>query len=145
MNLKLLRSPSEDGTTFGELYLDGDVFECLTLEDEIRPYPDKVPGETCIWGDRTYEIVLDYSPKFGRNMPHVIGVDLFTGIRMHPGKDKNWTEGCILTGLSREGEDLIGYQEAFDRLVAKMEQAVASGERMFLTIVNPVEALKPAA
>jgi len=114
------------------------------LKTRFRPYPDKVPGETCIWGDRTYEIVLDYSPKFGRNMPHVIGVDLFTGIRMHPGKDKNWTEGCILTGLSREGEDLIGYQEAFDRLV---RDGASGGKRRtyVLTIVNPVEALKPAA
>jgi hypothetical protein len=139
----LIREPSVSGTTFGALYIEND-FECFTLEDQIRPFPNKIPGQTAIWGDKTYEITLDFSPKFGRIMPHVNGVDMFTGIRIHPVKNKEWTEGCIGVGKIKTGLELREYHEAFDALFLKLQKIEAHGERMYLTIVNPPEPLEPA-
>jgi hypothetical protein len=110
---------SED-TTMGELYVNGD-FECFTLEDRTRPDGEKVPKQTSIpYG--TYKVVVDFSPKFQRNMPHVLDVPMFEGIRIHSGNTDEDTEGCILVGKVK-GPDKrsvifsrLAYQDLLDRL-----------------------------
>ena len=67
MFLSLIRKETDDICTHGDLYIDG-VWECHTLEDPIRPYPDKIAKRTAIWGDRTYTVTIDHSPKYGRDM-----------------------------------------------------------------------------
>ena len=84
MILNLIRSGGDDKATWGNLYVDG-AYECDTLEDPIRQYPDKIKKQTCIWGNRVYELTIDMSPKYGRPMMHVLGVPLFDGIRIHSG------------------------------------------------------------
>ena len=73
MVLRLLRQPSKNGVTVGALYVD-DVFECLTLEDEIRERPGvpvsawKIPKHTAIPAGR-YCVRLTMSARFGRVLP----------------------------------------------------------------------------
>ena len=63
---------------------------------------EKIPGETCIPPGR-YNLRWTYSPHFKRNLPEVLDVPGFTGIRIHGGNDPEDTDGCILVGMARVG------------------------------------------
>lgn len=112
MELKLIRIKSNKEYTEGKLYING-VFFCDTLEDKDRGLLQtmtidtiktiKVYKETCIPYGK-YRVVLSMSKRFGKVMPEVLNVKVFTGIRMHPGNTIYDTEGCILVGKkSAEG------------------------------------------
>src|SRR5258706_14204807 len=104
MNLKLIRQIFTEESTIGSLFIDN-VFECFTLEDTVRASGIKIPGATAIpYG--SYEVIIDYSKRFARNMPHVLNVPMFEGIRIHSGNTSSDTEGCILLGASK-GKDII--------------------------------------
>lgn len=129
MNLTLIREPSENGRTFGVLYVDG-VFECHTLEDPVRPF--KVAGHTAIPAGR-YRVSLTWSPRFKRLLPLVENVPGFEGIRFHPGNSADDTEGCILPGTLRDFDRLLASRVAFDALLVKLKGEV------WLTIVSATE------
>jgi hypothetical protein len=137
MELTLRRHPSSSKSTLGELYI-ANRFLMWTLEDVIREYPKKVPKQTAIWGNKTYRVVNDYSPKFGRKMLHVTDVELFEGIRIHSGNDAEDTEGCILVGFLVEDNDSVLHSrialKALEKIVVPL---LEKGEEILLTIINP--------
>ncbi len=120
MKLRLQREPSSGGATLGSLFIDG-VFECYTLEDVERPV--KVPHETAIPAG-TYKLVVDFSNRFQRKMPHVLNVPGFDGIRIHTGNTDKDTEGCILVGTVKQAADFLANSKvAFGKLFPKLEAA----------------------
>lgn len=125
MKLILRRIWFTEKSTIGRLYID-DKFECYTLEDVVREDGIKVPGETAIpYGE--YKVIIDFSNRFQRLMPHVLDVPLFEGIRIHAGNTDKDTEGCPLVGEIR-GEDFVGQSRiAFNRLFIKMQSAESEG------------------
>jgi hypothetical protein len=126
MNLKLIRQIFTTKSTIGSLFIDG-RFECFTLEDVVRPPGIKIPGATAIpYGN--YKVIIDYSNRFARNMPHVLNVEMFEGIRIHPGNTSRDTEGCILLGTSK-GQDIIYESKAaFAKFYPKLEEGLKQGE-----------------
>lgn len=119
MKLKLIREPSTETTTIGSLYID-DIFECYTLEDMVRD--TKIKYKTAIpFG--TYQVVITWSPRFKRQMPLLVNVPGFDGIRIHPGNTHENTAGCLLVGDEVVGEALLDSKTAFDRLYAKLVKA----------------------
>jgi len=100
------------------MYVDG-VYECYTLEDVVRN-GTKVLGKTAIpIGE--YKLIVDKSVRFKQDMPHILDVPNFTGVRIHAGNTSADTEGCILVGTSWNGGDFIGnskiaYKKFFDKL-----------------------------
>lgn len=138
MKLELFRIKFSDRTTQGELWVDGKT-ECWTLEDKRRdPWEPKIPGETAI-PEGEYKVVLDHSYRFNRTMPHILDVPEFEGIRIHPGNTEYDTNGCILVGLSRSPDRVWDSKLAFNRLMAKLEDATSKGEEVTLRIVyNPL-------
>lgn len=119
--------------TIGRLFVDGE-YQCYTLEDKVRD--TKIFGETAIPAGK-YKVVIDYSPRFKRELPHILDVPGFEGVRIHPGNTSEDTEGCILVGKLWGGTNFIGQsRKAFEELFAKMKAAVAAKEEIELEIEN---------
>ena len=138
MELKVERKWPGKKATIGELSMNG-VHECYTLEDVVREVEGepveswKVPGQTAIPRGR-YEVLMTYSPKFGRVMPQVMDVPGFTGIRIHPGNTDADTEGCLLVGTSIGADAIYNSRLAFVALDTKIAAFIAKGEQVFITI-----------
>lgn len=138
MRLELVRSTFGENTTTGDLYADG-VWSNFTLEDRVRPAGIKVPGETAI-PEGTYPLIITPSPRFKRRLPLLVNVPGFDGIRIHPGNSHKDTEGCILVG---EGVNEFSAEpmltksvSAFNRLFEMLEEAIAAGESITVSVRN---------
>lgn len=133
MNLLLLRKSVTDKSTIGKLYVDG-KYECCTLEDVVRA--EKIPGETAIPAG-VYSVRITYSPRFKRDLPLLLDVPNFDGVRIHTGNSAKDTEGCILVGKSL-GQDIIWQSQlAFNDLFPKLKAAQDRREEIKLEIQNP--------
>ena len=118
MLIEVKRFEFKDTHTVGKMYVDG-VYECYTLEDAVRN-GTKVIGKTAI-PIGTYKLIIDASTRFKQDMPHILDVPDFTGVRIHAGNTSADTDGCILLGSSWTGKDFIGnskiaYKKFFDKL-----------------------------
>ena len=121
MKLRLERFEFGDTFTIGKFYIDG-VFHCFSLEDKVRQ-GEKVNGQTAI-PNGTYSVVIDVSTRFGKQLPHILDVPNFTGVRIHPGNTSKDTEGCILLGQNWTGGDFISNSKvAFDSFFKKLQEA----------------------
>lgn len=136
LDLVLRRERSMLGATLGELTVQGARI-CWTLEDTVRPAGQKVPGQTAI-PQGSYPVRISYSPRFHREMPEVLSVPGFEGIRIHWGNFASDTEGCILVGLTRMSENSIGESlHAYDRVEALIRQAVSIGQDVVIHVTDP--------
>ena len=97
MNLVLQRIAQTPEYTIGRLEIDGQFF-CNTLEDPVRD--EKIAGKTAI-PEGTYEVIVNRSPRFKRDLPLLLDVPNFEGIRIHRGNTAKDTSGCILVGLNK--------------------------------------------
>ena len=121
MKLRLERFEFGDTFTIGKFYIDG-VFHCFSLEDKVRQ-GEKVNGQTAIPAG-TYSVIIDLSTRFGKQLPHILGVPNFTGVRIHPGNTSKDTEGCILLGQNWTGGDFISNSKiAFNSFFEKLQEA----------------------
>ena len=148
MKLVLRRQPSAQGATLGTLtdesVIGDPVLVAHTLEDEVREVPGvpveqwKVPGKTAIPAG-TYLVVLDYSPHFGRVLPHVLDVPGFEGIRLHPGNTVADTEGCILLGVGVATlTTLLNSRVACVRVQNRIAAALGRHENVTLQILPSI-------
>ena len=137
MLLKLVRKEFLGNATIGDLWVDG-RWVCYTLEDVDRYLEDdgvKVSGETAI-PRGFYGVIIDYSNRFKRELPHVLDVKDFEGVRIHTGNSDVDTEGCILLGNSHTpGKDWIGdSRAAFNTVYTLLDQAYDRGEKIVLEV-----------
>lgn len=131
MLISLIRRWMTPDSTIGEVYVD-DQFECYSLEDAIREGA-KVPGKTAI-PEGSYKVIITYSPRFHKEMPILLYVPGFEGIRIHTGNVSEDTEGCILVGQTK-GENWIGRSRlAYKALEAKIRTALLAGEGVRIVI-----------
>ena len=138
MELEIHRLEKSDNgkATIGQLYIEG-TRQAYTLEDRVRASGEKVPKETAIPAGR-YRVIVDFSNRFQKLMPHVLNVPMFEGIRIHPGNTDVDTEGCILLGETHTpGEDFIGSSRvAFENFFPMLKAACDRGEECWLTITD---------
>jgi len=134
MQLRLERVQIDHDVTIGSLSADG-VWQCWTLEDVVRPKGVKVPGQTAIPAGR-YRVVITPSPRFKRDLPLLVDVPNFAGVRIHPGNTAADTEGCILVGAERgaDGKSIGRSRVAFDNLFIKLTDVLARREQIWLEI-----------
>ena len=121
MKLRLERFEYGSTYTIGKFYING-ISHCFSLEDVVRK-GEKVNGQTAI-PTGTYPVIIDLSARFGKQLPHVLNVPNFTGIRIHPGNTSKDTEGCILLGTSWKGGDFVSNSKtAFNTFFDKLKVA----------------------
>jgi len=130
--------------TIGRLYdvTVGEVFICFTGEDRVRaPGASKVAGETAIPAGR-YRIVLDFSARFQKVMPHIIDVPAFSGIRIHGSRSalpvEVSTEGCVCVGRQHDAENVYLCPPALLDVVTRLKQAEDAHEEVWVTIPEVV-------
>lgn len=128
MKLRLVRQHHFQKSTIGSLFVD-DKFHCNTLEDVVRPV--KIDNETAIPAG-TYEVVVNFSDRFKRPMPLLLGVPNYKGVRIHTGNTDANTEGCILVGTwDGKQENWISKSAiAFGTLFPLLEKACRVGKVM---------------
>lgn len=139
MKLSLLRYESGPKATLGTLAINGS-FNCYTLEDVVREQEGlavekwKIPGCTAI-PRGIYKVIIDFSNRFGRPLPHVLDVPGYTGVRIHPGNTSENTEGCILVGGKPTGPDFIpNSRQTFNKLFSILEQGEQDGQTITLEV-----------
>lgn len=135
MEIKVQRF-KKDKYTHGVLTIEGNVFECYTLEDKVREgdiFKVKVQNETAIPAGR-YEVILNMSNRFKKYMPLLLNVPNFSGVRIHSGNTKDHTEGCILVGFENGEDGFLGdSRNAFNELM-KVLRKVEKKEKIYITI-----------
>jgi hypothetical protein len=119
MKLLLKRITKTNNSTIGELYING-VFQCYTLEDKEREV--KIKNETAI-PKGTYKVIINRSNRFKIDLPLLLNVPNFEGVRIHSGNSNHDTEGCILVGQTRATDFIGNSRKAFKNLFDKMKLA----------------------
>ena len=121
MLIEVKRFEFKDTYTVGKMYIDN-IYECYTLEDVVRKGA-KVNGQTAI-PTGTYNLIINHSNRFNRDLPLLENVPNVTGVRIHAGNTSAHTEGCILVGTTWSGKDFIGNSRvAFNKLFEKLKKA----------------------
>lgn len=147
LSLLVKRDLFGDDSTGGKLYVDG-VFECFTLEDEIRE--EKVFGETAI-PPLTTEILLrneggmtaKYKKRFGefhQGMLWLQNVPGFNWVYIHIGNNDDHTDGCVLVGQDRAlladgNSEVYGSEAAYVSLYKKIIAAMDDGRNVTIQII----------
>jgi hypothetical protein len=129
MELTLIRKSPAADCVIGELFVNG-AFECYTLEDVERPL--KIAGMTAIPRGH-YEVIIDFSARFKKQMPRLLNVPGYEGIRIHSGNTSADTEGCILVGTAKTKNSVTSSRIAYNALFPKL-QAATKKEKIIIEI-----------
>jgi hypothetical protein len=141
MKLLLERHPTGLTCTIGHLSIDGEPF-CDTLEDPIREKQGKpvntwkVKGDTAI-PQGTYTVEISWSGRFKCDLPILLNVPGFSGIRIHAGNTNKDTEGCILVGTWNGGEFIHNSRQALNGLMDMLEIANIAKRPITIEVRNP--------
>ena len=133
--------------TIGRLAIKREVIEeyrtyevedyfCDTLEPTWRDYKNgghKIKGRSAIPEGR-YAVVISWSPKMQQWLPILLGVPMFSGIRIHAGNCSEDTEGCILVGKNKIVGKVVDSRIWLHRLKQKIVEAKARGEAVWITV-----------
>ena len=136
MKLRLVRRFKGKTYTIGSLSVNGEKF-CDTLEDRVRDLAggeSKVPGETAIPEGR-YKVIVNRSPKFGRDLPRLLDVPQFEGVLIHRGNTDKDSSGCILVGENKVKGKVINSTPYEEKLVTLCKAALADGETIEIEVV----------
>lgn len=115
MELTLQRKWPRDGYIIGNLLVDGNKF-CHTLE------PPRHRSHPCIPAGR-YKVVVNYSPKYKKNMPRLLDVPGRSGILIHTGNTAADTLGCILVGENLVVGKVLNSRATFNKLFPLIQAA----------------------
>lgn len=131
MDITLNRIAKKAKYTIGKLYINNQYF-CDTLEDTDRGLtqsmteqqikPKKVYGETAI-PTGTYKVIISYSNKFKKQMPLLLNVPGFAGIRIHSGNTEKDSLGCILVGKNKAVGKVLESRDTYSKLFSILQEA----------------------
>lgn len=129
INLTLKRLAKTDKYTEGKLYLNG-VYFCDTLEpfdsgltqnDAVNIIEEEKKLHKISIPSGKYKVILNYSARFKKVLPLLIGVKGFTGVRIHAGNTVENTEGCILVGMKLKDNYITYSRIHIDSLMSKLK------------------------
>ena len=117
--------------------MEGASYFCDTLEPTWRDYKHgarKIKGISAIPEGR-YAVVITWSPRMKQWLPLLLGVPMFSGIRIHAGNTAADTAGCILVGENLKKGMVLNSRIWLKRLKEKIVEAKARGEGVWITII----------
>lgn len=137
MNITLIRDILSPDSTMGKL--SAGELSMFTCEDTLRGNGNpltvaewKRPGITCIpYG--TYKVIINFSNRFQKPLPLLLGVPGFTGVRIHGGNTPADSSGCILIGTGRANGQVINSRLAMNAFMPMLESALTQGD-VWITI-----------
>jgi len=128
MELLLKREIKTIDFTLGTLFIDGVEF-CKTVEDMERMDGEKVFGKTAI-PKGFYDVIVNHSKHFNKDLPLLLNVPNFEGVRIHSGNTASDSEGCIILGMVRTINGVGMSRVAMAKFMDKIK-----GQKLKLTIV----------
>jgi hypothetical protein len=143
INLFLNRLFCKPTHTVGKLSI-GERYFCDTLEDPVRDFNKdgdlEDEGETKIYGETAipygrYKVDVTFSPKFKRNLPLIMDVKHFIGIRIHRGRTVFNTSGCVLVGENTTKGELTNGEYYENKLTAILKAYIFAGEKIYINVV----------
>ena len=81
-----------------------------------------------------YAVVISWSLRFRAWLPILLGVPMFSGIRIHAGNTAKDTQGCILVGRNQLVGQVLESRKWLYELKQKIVEAKGRGEAVWLTI-----------
>lgn len=142
MNLVLERKYLKSDYAIGNLFINGKFF-CNTLEDCVRDINKngtfdcgelKIKGHTAIPYGK-YEIIVNYSPKFKRELPRLLNVPHFEGILIHRGNTHKDSSGCILVGENTKKGMVLNSTKYEMELTNLLKNTTRRGEKIYIEII----------
>lgn len=126
MKIMLTRALPQADCTIGVLTIQGKQF--YTMEDRVREDPLKpvsewkIPGKTAI-PRGMYQVIITFSNRFKKELPILLKVPGFEGVRIHTGNTAENTEGCILLGkkMGTDGKSILYSRQAMDEFMPMLE------------------------
>jgi hypothetical protein len=122
----------------------GGMLLCNTLEDPDRDLNKdgdledvgecKVYGETAIPYGR-YPVIVSWSPKLKRELPLIMDVKHFTGIRIHRLSTAKGTLGCVGVGENTAKGRLTNGEYWEKKITAMLKAYILAGEKVYINIV----------
>ena len=82
-----------------------------------------------------YAVVVSWSPKMRLWLPMLLGVPMFSGIRIHAGNTAKDTQGCILVGVNLKKGMVLNSRIWMGRLMQKIVEARDRDEAVWITVV----------
>ena len=142
MLIDIFRKYKKADYTIGIVTVDGERFS-NSLEDTDRGLNNtmtpnevkckKIYGQTAIPTGQ-YEVIFTYSVKFKKEMPLLLNVPGFEGVRVHNGNLPSETYGCILIGDNTAKGCVTNSRVKTQLLYDKMRFAISKGEKIYINI-----------
>lgn len=143
MTIRIDRKWKKAEYTISRVYINGRYLGCNALEDTDRGLLQamqiaeiqkrKIKGKTAI-PRGYYDVKITWSEKYQRNMPLVVDVPGFSGIRLHSGNSAKDTEGCILFGKNDKVGWISDSRYWTDKIYRLIDTALAKGEKITLIV-----------
>ena len=84
----------------------------------------------------TYNVVVNRSPKSKRDLPLLLDVPYFEGIRIHRGNTAKDTSGCILVGINSKKGMVLESTKYEVELTNILKKAQQNGDTITIEIKN---------
>lgn len=133
----VIRPDKGEAFTPGRLYASG-LFLGFTCEDEDRHLEtvgiqEKCYGRTAIPRGR-YLLENSFSTRFQKELPAILDVPGFSGIRIHGGNTAADSLGCILLGQVRTATGIAQCAGTVSRLIAMIKACEDKRELSWLEV-----------
>lgn len=131
----LLRDKSTDDFTLGQFYFTNKPlgYTCEDRDRFLERDGVKVPKQTAI-PRGYYRLTVTFSNRFQKELPLVVDVPQFVGVRIHGGNTSEDTEGCPLLGLKRTADGVQDCKRPVAELTRLIKESEAAGREVWLVV-----------